>query len=55
MMSRVPCSDETFIKRLIKKKKKINIRKKEKKERPYSLYLLGLRFNEFFYFLFHDS
>ena len=51
-MSHVPCSDEFFIKRLIK------IRKKEKKKidkRSYSLYKLGLHFNEFFYFLFHDS
>ena len=41
MMSRVPCSDETFIKRLIKKKK--NKYKKERKERK-ALFALFVRF-----------
>ena len=53
-MSCIPCSDEFFIKRLIskKKKKRKKERRKEGKERRKGLIL---RFNEFFYFLFHDS
>ena len=44
-MSRVSCSDESFIKRLIYKK-----RKERSKEVAYSLYYLGLHYNESFYF-----
>ena len=47
-MGRVQCTDEFFIKRLISKKEK---KRKEKKERKKRL----IRFNEFFYFPFHDS
>ena len=53
-MCHVQCSDEFFIKRLISKKKKKRKEKKEKKERKERSYL-RLRFNEFFYFRFHDS
>ena len=38
-----------------KKKKKKNREKKRKKETPYSLDKLRLSFNDFFFFLFHDS
>ena len=50
-MSRVPCSDVFLIKCLISKKKQ------KKKERSYSIYWLGLRYNDFFlfFFMFHEA